>query len=255
MTVFENVAFPFKHRRKKHRLPAWRNEVTQILETVQLDAFSHRPITNLSGGELQRLALARAVVHRPTILLLDEPVSALDHHLRTEMLSLIKRVQTMYACSAVCVTHDIEDAMALADDIAVMGDGIIRQKGTLESVLRKPGCKSVANILGRWNTIPPELFASPDRAREASGHVAFPSHSVRVLPDARILTPTQSSFRGSAVIHASRPHVSGWHYELEIINPTRTGCYLTAQGATSLPIGTEVIVEVPMDDIIPIESF
>jgi iron(III) transport system ATP-binding protein len=149
MTVFENVAFPLQ--RRKMPAPQIREHVTRMLRTVGLDGFADRPAPLLSGGQQQRVALARALVSDPVVLLLDEPLSNLDAHLREEMRFEIKEVQARIGITTVFVTHDQEEALTMSDRVIVMNAGHIEQNGAPRELYEAPRSAFVVNFLGQVN--------------------------------------------------------------------------------------------------------
>jgi iron(III) transport system ATP-binding protein len=152
MTVYENVAFPLRvSRTKKYSALEIRERVSSMLDRVQLTGFAHRPATQLSGGQQQRLAFARGLVHEPSILLLDEPLSNLDAKLREQMRLELKRLQRSLGVTTVYVTHDQSEALALSDEIAVFDSGRIIQRGTPQEIYRQPKSKFVADFVGSAN--------------------------------------------------------------------------------------------------------
>ncbi|MEN3359596.1 MAG: spermidine/putrescine transport system ATP-binding protein [Mycobacteriales bacterium] len=149
LDVYENVAFGLRRRRAKDV----RRQVTEVLELVELGALTRRRPAQLSGGQQQRVALARAVVNRPDVLLLDEPLGALDLKLRRQMQLELKRIQTEVGLTFVHVTHDQEEAMTMADTIAVMNSGRIEQLGSPVELYESPATAYVANFLGQSNLV------------------------------------------------------------------------------------------------------
>ncbi|MCU1577324.1 MAG: spermidine/putrescine transporter ATP-binding protein [Leifsonia sp.] len=152
MTVIENVAFGL--RRRKVGDPV--GKAHEALRLVELDHLAARKPLQLSGGQQQRVALARAVVNRPALLLLDEPLGALDLKLRRQMQLELKTIQTEVGLTFVHVTHDQEEAMTMADTVAVMNKGAIEQMGAPEELYELPKTVFVANFLGQSN-----LFTGP----------------------------------------------------------------------------------------------
>ncbi|MFF7144320.1 ABC transporter ATP-binding protein [Streptomyces nodosus] len=151
MTVAENVAFPLKQRKVPK---ARRTEMVEAaLETVRLGGYGHRKPRELSGGQQQRIALARAVVYEPSVLLMDEPLGALDKKLRESLQLEIKRVHKEVGSTFVFVTHDQEEALVLSDRIAVFNDGGIQQVGTASELYEKPRSLFVAEFLGESSVI------------------------------------------------------------------------------------------------------
>jgi spermidine/putrescine transport system ATP-binding protein len=149
LDVFENVAFGLRRRRKKEV----KADVDAVLELVQLEHLAKSKPGLLSGGQQQRVALARAIVNRPSVLLLDEPLGALDLKLRRQMQVELKRIQTEVGLTFVHVTHDQEEAMTMADTIAVMNGGRIEQMGSPTELYERPRTTFAANFLGQSNLI------------------------------------------------------------------------------------------------------
>jgi spermidine/putrescine transport system ATP-binding protein len=149
LDVFENVAFGLRRRHSK----AVKAEVETALELVQLGALSRRKPSQLSGGQQQRVALARAIVNRPAVLLLDEPLGALDLKMRRQMQVELKRIQTEVGLTFIHVTHDQEEAMTMADTIAVMNAGQVEQLGGPAELYERPRTTFAANFLGQSNLL------------------------------------------------------------------------------------------------------
>ncbi|WP_454854426.1 ABC transporter ATP-binding protein [Promicromonospora soli] len=149
MTVLDNVAFGLRRK----RLPDVRARARAGLETVQLAHLADRRPSQLSGGQQQRVALARALVNSPSVLLLDEPLGALDLALRREMQLELKRIQADAGITFVHVTHDQEEAMTMADTVAVMNEGRVEQLGPPAELYELPSTAFVANFLGRSNLV------------------------------------------------------------------------------------------------------
>ena len=152
LPVFENVAYGLRVR--KLGGDAIRRAVGEVLELVGLAGYERQFPHQLSGGEQQRVALARAVVIRPQVLLFDEPLSNLDAKLRVHMRSEIRRLQERLSITAVYVTHDQDEAMAISDRIAVMNRGEIVQLSTAEDLYARPATAFVAQFIGRTNVVP-----------------------------------------------------------------------------------------------------
>lgn len=151
MTVHQNVAFGLKMRKMPHRLIDER--VSEILQLVGLaDWESHYP-SQLSGGQQQRVALGRALAIKPKVLLLDEPLSALDAKIRIRLRTVIKKLQEELGITMIYVTHDQEEALALADRVAIMRDGEIRQIGSPYEIYKKPKTSFIAEFVGTSNFI------------------------------------------------------------------------------------------------------
>ena len=149
MTVFENVAFGLRTRKVPG--PEMADRVARALGLVGLTGLERRPVPQLSGGQQQRVALARAVVIEPDLLLLDEPLSNLDAKLREETRDQIRELQTKLGITAVYVTHDQEEALAVSDRIAVMEEGECRQLDRPDVIYRRPANRFVAAFMGNMN--------------------------------------------------------------------------------------------------------
>ena len=153
MDIFENVAFGLRRRGHKDV----ESRVNEMLELVELGPMARRKPTQLSGGQQQRVAVARALINRPDVLLLDEPLGALDLKLRRQMQIELKRIQTEVGITFVHVTHDQEEAMTMADTIAVMNAGRIEQLGAPQEIYDTPVTAFAANFLGQSNLVPGEV--------------------------------------------------------------------------------------------------
>lgn len=156
MTVFENVAFPLKL--KKVDKTEIEQRVNKALKMVRLEGFEKRPIQKLSGGQRQRVAIARAIINQPRVVLLDEPLSALDLKLRTEMQYELRELQQSLGITFVFVTHDQEEALAMSDWIFVMNDGEIVQSGTPVDIYDEPINHFVATFIGESNILPATMI-------------------------------------------------------------------------------------------------
>jgi ABC-type Fe3+/spermidine/putrescine transport system ATPase subunit len=150
MTVGQNVGFGLRMRGASRTTID--EEVSRILRVVDLEGYNSRSPRQLSGGQQQRVALARALVIKPSLLLLDEPLSALDKKLREEMRVELKRIQRLTSVTTIFVTHDQDEALALSDRLALMDRGCLLQFGTPEEVYRRPAGSFVAQFLGATNS-------------------------------------------------------------------------------------------------------
>ncbi len=152
MTVGDNVSFPLRTRKvpKSERGPV----VERMLELVQLPGTAGRKVSSLSGGQQQRIALARALAPSPSVLLLDEPMAALDKQLREVMQIELKRIHEEVGVTTVAVTHDQTEAMTMSDRVAIMRDGLIEQIGSPEELYQEPATLFAARFLGETNLIP-----------------------------------------------------------------------------------------------------
>ncbi len=175
LTIEENVAIGPRRRRKERAETA--ADVARMLDLVELGGMAKRKPAQLSGGQQQRVALARALINHPQVLLLDEPLGALDLKLRRQMQIELKRIQTEVGLTFIHVTHDQEEAMTMADTVAVMNQGRIEQMGSPEDLYDLPRTTFVANFLGRSNLVPGQVTsASGDVVRVAveGGEVTLP---------------------------------------------------------------------------------
>ncbi|MGF1641703.1 MAG: putative 2-aminoethylphosphonate ABC transporter ATP-binding protein [Rhodospirillales bacterium] len=165
LTVFKNTAYGLENT----RVPAdgVRTRVTELLELVGLSDQGHKYPAQLSGGQQQRVALARAMATSPGLLLLDEPLSALDARVRVHLRAEIKELQRRIGVTTVMVTHDQEEALTMADRIVVMNDGVIEQVGTPEEIYGRPRTAFVARFIGSTNFVPGTVVA-PDRVRSGA---------------------------------------------------------------------------------------
>ena len=151
LNVYDNIAFGLKVAKlPKEEIHA---RVQEMLEVVGLQGFAHRRIDNLSGGQQQRVAIARALVNRPKVLLLDEPLAALDLRLRKDMQNELKRIQQAMGITFIYVTHDQEEALSMSDTVVVMDKGRIQQIGKPEDIYNEPKNAFVADFIGESNIV------------------------------------------------------------------------------------------------------
>ena len=167
LNVFENVAFPLREK----RVPKAEIEsrVTEMLRLVALSGFEKRGVTSLSGGQQQRVAIARALVSNPKVLLLDEPLAALDLKLRKDMQQELKKIQKATGITFVFVTHDQEEALSMSDTVVVMSEGRIQQIGTPPDIYNEPKNAFVADFIGESNIL--DGLMLQDRKVKFAGHV------------------------------------------------------------------------------------
>jgi len=194
LSVAENVAYALMIRKmdKKQRL----QQAEEALEMVRLGGYGDRRPSQLSGGQRQRVALARALIGKPAVLLLDEPLGALDLKLREEMQEELKQLQRALGITFVFVTHDQSEALSMADRIAVFNEGEIAQIGTPQDIYHRPETEFVANFVGSSNVLPAALV------RQMSGRTGIASlrpESIRVVAEGgHTAIVTAKSFLGSA---------------------------------------------------------
>jgi spermidine/putrescine transport system ATP-binding protein len=189
LNVFENVAYGL--RRKKVPRDETNQRVTDILELVDLGGFGDRRPNQLSGGQQQRVALARALVNRPGVLLLDEPLGALDLKLRKQMQLELKRIQGEVGITFIYVTHDQEEAMTMSNRIGVMNAGKLEQVGAPQEVYELPGTKFVAGFLGASNL----LDGAVESVNGALAKVKLAAGSTIVVPADRVPQNGKSSLQ------------------------------------------------------------
>jgi len=190
LSVHENVAFGLRMK----KVPRVEREcrVAEAIELVSLAGFESRKPAQLSGGQKQRVALARALVCRPRVLLLDEPLAALDAKLRRSMQVELKRLQTRVGITFVFVTHDQEEALVMSDRIAVMNKGRVEQLGSAADVYRKPATAFVADFLGQANVLPATKVSEGSDGRQvlvAGSHRMTVAEAVPPALSAVVLRP------------------------------------------------------------------
>jgi spermidine/putrescine transport system ATP-binding protein len=219
LSIFENVAFGL--RRKGARGQNLKGQVEKMLELVQLGGYGRRKPRQLSGGQQQRVALARALVNSPRVLLLDEPLGALDLKLRKEMQLFIKALQHDLGITFIHVTHDQEEAMTMADRIAVMHEGRIEQLGTPSELYERPKTPFVAGFLGISNLLAGTVSAMDgvrledgttirvptESLRGRSGPVAVGIRPEKIRPDAQDENTLQGIVRERAYIGVSTQYI------------------------------------------------
>jgi spermidine/putrescine transport system ATP-binding protein len=160
MTVFDNVAFGLRCKKVPEKDVIHR--VTEVLKMVKLEQLADRKPHKLSGGQQQRVAIARAVVNEPIVLLLDEPLSALDYNLRKNMQIELKQLQRRLGITFVFVTHDQEEALSMSDRVAIMNEGFIEQLGTPKNVYEEPHNLYVAEFIGETNIFTAEILETSE---------------------------------------------------------------------------------------------
>ncbi|MFC8225857.1 ABC transporter ATP-binding protein [Streptomyces sp. NPDC057287] len=185
LDVSENVAFGLRRRGIK----SVKKQVGEMLDLVQLGDFAHRKPHQLSGGQQQRVAVARALINHPQVLLLDEPLGALDLKLRRQMQLELKRIQTEVGITFIHVTHDQEEAMTMADTVAVMNGGRVEQLGAPADLYENPRSTFVANFLGTSNLIEGEIVSAGSEVVVAAGGGRLS------LPSERCQAPTTNGGR------------------------------------------------------------
>jgi putative spermidine/putrescine transport system ATP-binding protein len=224
MTVYENVAYGLRARHAPRA--QIRERVARMLATVQLEGLRDRVPRQLSGGQQQRVALARALAVEPRILLLDEPFGALDKNLRLDMQIEVKRLQRQFGITAILVTHDQEEAMSLADRIAVMSRGRVEQFASPVEIYDRPRTLFVNSFIGTANLLAGEIVA-----REGA------MFTVALDAGASVTVPAASAVDGKRVIVSARPE----HLRLyPQPGPGRWGVELRIR----MPVGAQTVSEV-----------
>lgn len=199
MTVGENIAFPLRAR----KIPAARRRemVAASLELVQLPDMNARSVQSLSGGQQQRVALARALVFNPSLLLLDEPLAALDKQLRETMQLELRRIQVETGTTTIAVTHDQVEAMSMSDLIAIMNDGRVVQVGAPEEVYRHPADLFVATFLGEANLLPVEAGQVVGLRHRSSASSEDGTGVIRPEDVVLLTAPSEDSVTGEVLTH------------------------------------------------------
>jgi spermidine/putrescine transport system ATP-binding protein len=190
LTVAQNVAYGLNQRRPKLPKAEVAAEVARALDMVRLPEFGDRRIWEMSGGQQQRVALARAIINRPKILLLDEPMAALDKKLRHDMQIELKSLQRELGITFVLVTHDQEEALSMSDRICIMDQGRIAQIATPEELYDRPQSRYVADFVGRSNFIPAKVTGHDGGlvVAEAAGALRVLARGDAALPPGAAIT-------------------------------------------------------------------
>ena len=248
LNIYENIAFGL--RISKTPEDEIRRRVDEALALVNLSGYEKRSINSLSGGQQQRIAIARAIVNRPKVLLLDEPLGALDLKLRKSMQVELKKIQREVGITFIYVTHDQEEALTMSDTIVVMNGGKIQQIGTPTDIYNEPKNAFVANFIGESNIIDGVMVR--DKLATFAGHT-FPCLDggfgentpvdVVVRPeDLHLCEPEEGHIRGvvESVVF------KGIHYEMMVKSPTFTW---KVQSTQYRAVGQEIGMTLTPDDI------
>ncbi|WP_125769225.1 ABC transporter ATP-binding protein [Lapidilactobacillus wuchangensis] len=216
LDVFENVAFGLNlQKRPKAEI---KKRVLDALKLVQLPGYANREISELSGGQQQRVAIARAIVNEPKVLLLDEPLSALDMKLRQDMQYELRELQQRLKITFIFVTHDQEEALAMSDEIFVVNDGKILQSGTPVDIYDEPINHFVANFIGESNILPGEMLADYQvefvgKTFECADAGMKPNEKVEVVLRPEDLDVTTAE-QGKLVVTVDTQLFRGDHFEI-----------------------------------------
>ncbi len=265
MTVFDNVAFGLEVRKLSR--DAIREKVKGALELVRMGEYAQRKPAELSGGQQQRVALARAVVFEPSVLLLDEPLSNLDAKLRLEMRHEIRRIVDTLRITTVYVTHDQDEALSLADGMAVLRSGRVIQTGAPRAMYRRPNSRFVADFLGDTNFLPAILVrsdASEALYKTAAGDLLstvgpFPRAtelSLSLRPEAlrMIAAGGAATMRNTLAGTVGSTIYLGGHAQHEV---RLDGCDVSVRVSELNPknppaIGDRVALAIDADDVVPL---
>ena len=228
LNVYENIAFPL--RLKKVAEESIKQRVTEMLRMVALVGFENKDVSTLSGGQQQRVAIARALISHPKVLLLDEPLGALDLKLRKDMQNELKNIQKAVGITFIYVTHDQEEALSMSDTIVVMADGEIQQIGTPTDIYNEPKNAFVADFIGESNIVDGVMLA--DKSVRMSGHtfecldggfgknepvdvVVRPEDVDVVAPEKGMLTGTVSSVTFKGVHYEIIVDIGGFKWMIQ----------------------------------------
>lgn len=249
MNIEENIAFGLKIKGKSKDYI--RDKVRYALKLVNLDGFEQREVTSLSGGQQQRIAIARAIVNEPRVLLLDEPLGALDLKLRQDMQYELIRLKNELGITFIYVTHDQEEALTMSDRIVVMNQGYIQQMGTPENIYNEPENAFVADFIGDSNILD-GLMVQDELVQICgvripcvdSGFGTNRPVDVVIRPeDVKLSTDTSQGFLTGRVSHLI---FKGVHYEMEVM---AGGFEWLVQSTRCFPVGTEVGIQVKPENI------
>ncbi|WP_346933596.1 spermidine/putrescine ABC transporter ATP-binding protein [Clostridium sp.] len=248
MNVYENIAFGLKI--KKMSKVEIDKKVTDVLKLVDLQGFEKRKTDSLSGGQQQRIAIARAIVNEPKVLLLDEPLGALDLKLRKEMQIELKRIQKQLGITFIFVTHDQEEALTMSDTVVVMNRGVIQQMGTPEDIYNEPMNRFVARFIGESNITTGimhedfkvefcnHLFECVDKGFAKNENI-----DVVIRPeDIKIVGKEEGNLKGTVKSSVFK----GVHYELEVEEDSMT---FILHNTKNFAIGTEIGMDIYPEDI------
>jgi len=263
LNVYENVAFALRLRKTPEREVSQR--VAEMLELVNLRGFERRRVNNLSGGQQQRVAIARALISNPRVLLLDEPLGALDLKLRKEMQNELKALQQRTGITFIYVTHDQEEALTMSDTVVVMNGGVIQQIGTPQDIYNEPKNTFVARFIGESNILPgimhrDFLVEFAGNNFECVDRDFAPMEPVNVVirpEDIRLVEATEDTINGVV----RRVTFKGVHYEIVveavsvnwIIHSTKAPEVGGIVGMTFTPEDIHIMHRSP-DDALPLAS-
>lgn len=249
MSIAENIAFGLKIKGKPQSYI--NDKIKYALKLVNLDGFENRAVDSLSGGQQQRIAIARAIVNEPKLLLLDEPLGALDLKLRQDMQYELIRLKNELGITFIYVTHDQEEALTMSDTIVVMNQGYIQQMGTPEQIYNEPENAFVADFIGESNIVDGlmlhdelvEIFGAKFACVDKGFGVNKPVDVVIRPEDIDLVKPEDGTLEG-IVTHLI---FKGVHYEMEVTTPN--GYEWLVHSTDMFPVGQKVGIHVDPFDI------
>lgn len=249
MNIAENIAFGLKIKNKPKSYID--DKIRYALKLVNLDGYEKRDVHSLSGGQQQRIAIARAIVNEPKLLLLDEPLGALDLKLRQDMQYELIRLKNELGITFIYVTHDQEEALTMSDTIVVINQGYIQQMGTPEQIYNEPNCAFVADFIGESNIVPAtmlkdelvEIFGAKFPCVDKGFGINKPVDAVIRPEDIDLVDPEQ----GRLVGVVSHVIFKGVHYEMEVTTPD--GYEWLVHSTDLSPVGKRVGISVDPFDI------
>ncbi len=249
MTIAENIAFGLKIKNKPKSYID--DKIKYALKLVNLDGFENRSVASLSGGQQQRIAIARAIVNEPRVLLLDEPLGALDLKLRQDMQYELIRLKNELGITFIYVTHDQEEALTMSDTIVVMNQGYIQQMGSPEQIYNEPENAFVADFIGESNIVPGvmlrdelvEIFGAKFPCVDKGFGINRPVDVVIRPEDIDLVEPEKGTLTGVCT------HLifKGVHYEMEVTTPD--GFEWLVHSTDLCPVGKTVGIHVDPFDI------
>ena len=248
MNVYENIAFGLKIKKMpKDQIDA---KVKEMLRLVALEGCEKRKVDSLSGGQQQRIAIARALVNEPKVLLLDEPLGALDLKLRQEMQIELKRMQQKLGITFIFVTHDQEEALSMSDTIVVMNKGKIQQMGSPEDIYNEPKNSFVARFIGQSNIFDGVMlddfkvkFCDTEFDCVDKGFYKNEDIEVVIRPeDIKMVSPQEGMLKGKVTSVVFK----GVHYEIEVIENDRKWILHNTKNAV---VGEELGMDIYPEDI------
>jgi spermidine/putrescine transport system ATP-binding protein len=231
LTIYENVAFGL--RRKGVKGDAVKSRVADMLKLVQLEGYERRKPTQISGGQAQRVALARALINQPAVLLLDEPLGALDLKLRKQMQVELKRIQQEVEITFIYVTHDQEEAMTMSDRIAVMNKGHYEQLGDPETLYERPTTRFVAGFLGISNLLAGRTDGGAD------------DYALVRLSDDTVVRVPRKAVKTTGPVHIGvRPEKIRLHDLADVVAERSNRLAGTVRDASYMGVSTQYQVEI-----------